>query len=831
MRADGAALVFERAGAEEARSTLSIVDGGEELAPDSVDVSTYLPTEHGARLSVTVRAGDAECTHEVTVNGQSQAVASVRATGGGAHRYRVRHSARVDDWRIWWRESTEGVRRGKRSVTAGSRGRGVVHPDATEEARPRKVRATDEAGGELTVEWDAATASAGIEPDVYGPAAATDYYECDSSGSEAYNASDGFLYIDEGWTLQDQAGFMWWAVTCSGTVSNATLTLDRLNPDYSTTGSNTTVPMRAEASNNPATRATSNPWGRTYRSTQVAIDWTDPGQVSVAEYNVTTLIQDLLTAGYTYAGSSSQGIHLSVRDFANNIGIIEYIAICSVDTGSQPKLTITYTPGGASEVSFSGSSNCASAVSSGAASVAIASVGTSVAASSTSGGSVDVVATASCSSTAGTVTAGGTCSSLVSAVGSSVASAASSDAVVAVEIETAGSSVCEDATSAATASIEVAVVGSSVCADASTAAAAAVEVEATGSSVCADAASYGEVDVVSSEVSLSGASVCGAVVSGGQAAALVSLLCAAACGAATSSGSVSAVVELAGASLCETGISSGTAAALVSSDGASVCGEAQSEGSVVASIGLSGASAAADTGSGGSAAVIAAMLGASVSAPVSSGGDCAVLLDASGVSVCSDAISFGLVLGDDSLLLVGSSACAPANSSGTVSVEAAASGSSACSAGTATGSAAVTVGMAAGSVAAPAASTGALSVLVEASAASVVVPALSGGTIVGPFGVDVSGASVCDVAASSGFVSVSIAGVASSNAASVVSYGEAAVRLALSGATACEPCVSYGYMRGPGLQVAPSGDKLLRVTVCETILRATVGETILRVDE
>jgi hypothetical protein len=132
----------------------------------------------------------------------------------------------------------------------------------------------------------------------------------------------------------------------SGTVSNATLTIPRFNDNN---GSNGTLRIRCEASNNPSTwstaSGTANPSGRTYRTAYVDVTFAANG--TAVNVDVTTLIQDLLAAGFTYTGTEAIIFVIGSASCGAGWGSAAAVSWRSLwTTSAPPSLSITFSAGG-----------------------------------------------------------------------------------------------------------------------------------------------------------------------------------------------------------------------------------------------------------------------------------------------------------------------------------------------------------------------------------------------------------------------------------------------------------------------------------------------------
>ena len=359
-RVDGAAIVFEVDGVEVARSELRLLNPGGQALPLNVTVETELPVnDHGAVLRVRAANGVGACTHEIHLDGSEWVQASLLlARNGNAaiNSVAVKHTAALDNWSVSWVEETEGVLAGKRTVTPGAAGRGIHRPlpvaagTKTPKVRHGRDFETDVPGGELTIEWSAEVAEAGISPDTYGPSETTtaNCYECTAAHYESSYPGAVFAYHDDNdSTAGYQVGARWENVTCSGTINSAYVYTSRASSEYGSPDSGKTIGIRAEAANNPAAFSAT-PWTRSFRSAQV--DHVIGAEATPYTWTVTSLIDDLVnTAGYTYDGS--QAIHIAFggnqRGWETNT--VSWIAWAHTgsDTGTygpRPRLEINYTP-------------------------------------------------------------------------------------------------------------------------------------------------------------------------------------------------------------------------------------------------------------------------------------------------------------------------------------------------------------------------------------------------------------------------------------------------------------------------------------------------------
>lgn len=713
VRVDGSDLVWEQAGEEVSRAELELRDAAGRALASTVAVRCEAGdlTEHGARLIIECEHDGEVCEHEIATNGSEWVTAGIRLTRGQrqqqrrVHRVAMLHRAHKDNWAVLCEQSELDTR----TMRPGTKGRGILRTDklpakgeaaeavAARAAEPvekavRDLR-TDEPGGELEIEWMAEVAAAGIRPDTYGPATATiaGVYECGTGGveTEFQGAGSGYgTYLDESYNKQEQAGVVFWGVVYSGTVTAASLVMDRQNQN---SGTNGTVGMRCEASNTPVEPLTNNPWGRTYRSAETQV--TFPNSSATVTFDPTTNLNDLLAAGYTYTGGATQGVHFAFAG-ANkgwyNTGNVSWRSVCNGTSGTRPILTITYTPASGG-VTVSGTSVCGQCVSSGTIATSVAGSGASVAGPAASGGTASVDTSAVGVSVCGSAVSSGAVSAPVAAVGASVCGSCQSSGAVAVDVAAVGGSVCAAAVSAGTATSSIAATGASVCEDAASMGDVATDISVTGSSVCGDVISAGYVEVASDVIEVSGASVCGPVVSSGAAAVLVAALAAAACGPA---------------------VSAGTAAVDVAASGASICGPAISTGEVITddSVSVSGASICGDAVSTGDVAVDVAATGASVAGDFESSGFVGVTVEATGSSVCGTVISTGQIGGPLPSSVEGSSVCGPAVSGGAVAVDVAAVGSSVCGSAESFGFIGVSVSVDGASVCGPAISSGSVGI-------------------------------------------------------------------------------------------------------------------------
>lgn len=364
VHAVGAALVFEDGGVEVARSTIEALNAGGQPIPAQTSVA-FDGGYDSASLSLTAAIGQELVIHTVTTNRIEQLVASVqlqRVAAVQVAEIRVTHVALDDDWAILWDEPTEGVSAGKRSIAAGTQGRGILRSaQAAAKGDPPVVRdfATNDPGGILVITWPADVAVNRIFPDVYGPAtsAASDCYECGPGGYGTSGLYGDEGYIDEGQTNEYRVGFRFTSATFSGTINSATLTIDRGTPDYGDTSSNRGVGVRCEASNSPAA-ISSNPWGRTFRGAQVQYSY--PVAPNAVAIDVSTLIADLLTAGYVYDGDVTDAVHTAIGGGAGssgwyNTGTISWICVGDFTT-NRPTLSVTYTPDSGTDYSITAES-------------------------------------------------------------------------------------------------------------------------------------------------------------------------------------------------------------------------------------------------------------------------------------------------------------------------------------------------------------------------------------------------------------------------------------------------------------------------------------------
>lgn len=477
VRVDGSDLVFERGGSEEARTSLELrksdkqtVDA--ELAAVAVEV--FDTTQHGATLTLVLASSDGEdeCRHSVRVDGSETLVASLSLTRGGKSKTKhvaLRHKAVVDNWAVLCLPDELPLR----SMTPGSKGRGILRSEekafpkvsgqsaaetkrqATLEPLPAAKRdpQTDEPGGELEFEWTAEIVEDGVSPDTYGPATATlaGVYECGASyyANEYGGSGSGYgCYLDEN-SDQDQAGVVFWSVTMSGTITSATLTCARQDQNNGTNG---TCGLRCEQSNTPAAPSSgANPWARTYRAAEVACNF--PNSSATQVFDIVSLLNDLIGAGYTYTGGSTQGVHFAFA--AGNKGwldggtAVSWRSILNGSSGTRPALSITYTPA-------SGGTINADASATGAATVSAVVSGSGQAAGSASGsggvtadGSVD--ASGSAAATGSAAVAGGAASAgAVDADASGAGAAAASGNGLAQADATATGAATVSATGAST---------------------------------------------------------------------------------------------------------------------------------------------------------------------------------------------------------------------------------------------------------------------------------------------------------------------------------------------------------------------------------------------
>jgi len=400
VRVDGPALIFEREGVEEARGVLELRKANRDPLPVVVHVECDAGdgTEHGAVLRVTCDHEGESCVHEVRTNGCGVLTASVRLTQAGLPQDQkikwvaIQHKALVDDWAVLWNQDEVT----NRSLAPGLRGRGIARTEAvpfakvptqikpkakSASAEPEKIAksvrdfVTDDPGGELEIEWTADVAAAGISPDTYGPGSAVllDTYQCGTGGVETEWSVYG-AFLDEPYDTQMQAGLMFRSVSFSGTVTSASLVIPRY--DNNNSGSEgDEAGLRCEATNNPVAPLSNNPWGRTYRSTETQVAF--PSNGNTVTFNPTTNLNDLIAAGYTFTGLSTQGVHFAFAAGAkgwHNNGEVSWRSVCYA-RGTLPTLSITYTPSTGSQtitvpLMSSGSSIAAPTVSRGAVAVA-----------------------------------------------------------------------------------------------------------------------------------------------------------------------------------------------------------------------------------------------------------------------------------------------------------------------------------------------------------------------------------------------------------------------------------------------------------------------------
>jgi hypothetical protein len=128
----------------------------------------------------------------------------------------------------------------------------------------------------------------------------------------------------------------------SGTVTSATLTVPRFNDN---TGTNGTVRIRCIAEADVAAFSTSaKPSARTYRS--AFVDFTFPADAVTCDIDVTTIINDLLTAGYTYSGTQHLAIVIGTHNCGTGWGSGADIGYRSLwdSSSASPSLSITSGP-------------------------------------------------------------------------------------------------------------------------------------------------------------------------------------------------------------------------------------------------------------------------------------------------------------------------------------------------------------------------------------------------------------------------------------------------------------------------------------------------------
>lgn len=168
--------------------------------------------------------------------------------------------------------------------------------------------------------------------------------QCGWSGDGAAHPFVGQFYVDETYNTDSKASAVrLTGAGFSGTINSAILTLGRFNDN---TGANGTLRIRCIAENDPGSLAASGgvaPSARTYRTAY--LDYNFPSDAIAVNIDITALIQDLLTAGFTYTGTQKIAIVIA----GSSVGGTGWGSNPTVSwralwlLSSPPTLAITYT--------------------------------------------------------------------------------------------------------------------------------------------------------------------------------------------------------------------------------------------------------------------------------------------------------------------------------------------------------------------------------------------------------------------------------------------------------------------------------------------------------
>jgi len=162
------------------------------------------------------------------------------------------------------------------------------------------------------------------------------------TGAAVDQITNGGLYIDDS-DVQSLVSirFSGMNIATLVTLTSATLLLTRDPSDYGSTGANGALGVRGEATAAAAvfvdSNTTTNPYNRTYNSTQVDVTFdTGTGTKSI---DVTTILQALITA---YGAANITAVNLSIggMDMGWVGSAVSWRAITGDETSALPTLTI-----------------------------------------------------------------------------------------------------------------------------------------------------------------------------------------------------------------------------------------------------------------------------------------------------------------------------------------------------------------------------------------------------------------------------------------------------------------------------------------------------------